>query len=349
MNGQPTDYEILAHAGEDQTRGRGREFYYDADGGRYMSREMVVRTYDPMQWEVLPEQPQRWTDLLGLLPYGDFELSVTDDLNCDTTTGEPVEKMRYLSDNGLMARYEVGTIDGVRYLNPDMIGSISTTTDIVGEPTGQQAYTAFGEPLVWDAQASNWRIGTTLPGSIGRYGYVGKYGYESDMLVLDGAPGTAPITLSHVGARWYQASVGRFVQRDPIGLTGGANLYLYAGANPVSQTDPFGTEIIYVGDPLPTNPTPYPVHPGGRIRIPVNVRPPVLPRPPWWKPVLPGVGTTAVAVCIAAGLGYGTGVLADYLTERWTGRSLGDRIGEVIYDWFPGPFDREVRQGMGYL
>ncbi|MFO0837521.1 MAG: RHS repeat-associated core domain-containing protein [Phycisphaerae bacterium] len=34
--------------------------------------------------------------------------------------------------------------------------------------------------------------------------------------------------------------MGRFVQRDPAGFGGGLNVYLYAGANPVTGVDPSG-------------------------------------------------------------------------------------------------------------
>jgi uncharacterized protein RhaS with RHS repeats len=42
------------------------------------------------------------------------------------------------------------------------------------------------------------------------------------------------------GARWYNASMGRWLSRDPIGYAGGANLYEYCGSDPVNLTDPSG-------------------------------------------------------------------------------------------------------------
>jgi RHS repeat-associated protein len=41
-------------------------------------------------------------------------------------------------------------------------------------------------------------------------------------------------------ARYYDPKVGRFISEDPIGLSGGANLYEYAFNSPVEYGDPFG-------------------------------------------------------------------------------------------------------------
>ena len=59
------------------------------------------------------------------------------------------------------------------------------------------------------------------------------------LLVLYGAnPNLPPITLQHVGARWYQPDIGRFVQRDPIWIFGWLNVYAYAKSSPVDAAEP---------------------------------------------------------------------------------------------------------------
>jgi RHS repeat-associated protein len=41
-------------------------------------------------------------------------------------------------------------------------------------------------------------------------------------------------------ARWYETKSGRFLSEDPIGLAGGLNQYVYAGDDPINDSDPLG-------------------------------------------------------------------------------------------------------------
>ncbi len=50
--------------------------------------------------------------------------------------------------------------------------------------------------------------------------------------------GFAYTTLYNLRGRYYDAALGRFISRDPAGLSGGINLYAYAGDDPVDFSDP---------------------------------------------------------------------------------------------------------------
>ena len=76
-----------------------------------------------------------------------------------------------------------------------------------------------------------------------RYGPHGEpdSGGSPDRLGYAGGVDVAELGLVIMGARVYSPAMGRFLQTDPIGIAGGANVYDYAGGDPVNRVDPSGT------------------------------------------------------------------------------------------------------------
>lgn len=102
-----------------------------------------------------------------------------------------------------------------RYYHHDGLGSVVATTDTTGTLNAAQLYDAWGNPY------QNAKLN-----SIPQYGYTGREPDETGMV--------------YYRARYYDPSIGRFTQRDPIGLRGGMNQYAYVGGNPVNLMDPSG-------------------------------------------------------------------------------------------------------------
>jgi RHS repeat-associated protein len=101
-----------------------------------------------------------------------------------------------------------------QYYHQDGLGSVVAVSNGTGGTDGTARYDAWGVRL----------SGT---GVIPQYGYTGR---EPD--------GTG---LIYYRGRYYDPSIGRFTQRDPIGLAGGLNQYAYVNNNPTNFTDPMGT------------------------------------------------------------------------------------------------------------
>jgi RHS repeat-associated protein len=104
--------------------------------------------------------------------------------------------------------------------------SIVACTDSTGAATERYAYSAYGLPTITDGSGT-----VRTSSAIGnRYTYTGRE--------WDGVLG-----LYHYRARMYEATVGRFCSRDPIGyLDANASLYTYANSSPVRLYDPLGLE-----------------------------------------------------------------------------------------------------------
>jgi len=98
------------------------------------------------------------------------------------------------------------------YLHTDGMGSVTLQTTSAGAIGQVVAYSVWGE-----AQS----------GTAGPFGFVGR---EWDEFA----------SMWYFRARWYDASLGRFISEDPIEFGGGMNFFAYAGNDPAGAIDPFG-------------------------------------------------------------------------------------------------------------
>jgi len=109
------------------------------------------------------------------------------------------------------------TAEGRQFLHYDQTGSLRAVTDEAGAVMKAVSYDSFGV-LIEDS----------APGLEVPFGFAGGL--------------TDPDTgLVHFGARDYDPAQGRWLSRDPIGLSGGdVNLYGYCLSDPVNLVDPSG-------------------------------------------------------------------------------------------------------------
>ncbi len=112
----------------------------------------------------------------------------------------------------------------------DQLGSTLMTFGADGTLTGRYAYEPFGKMIYREEAASNGMRRT----------------FTGHMLEDDEG-------LYYCHARWYDSTVGRFLQADPV--LDGFNRYAYCGNNPICYCDPsgmydWGSNTIQEGDTL---------------------------------------------------------------------------------------------------
>ncbi|MBI3350153.1 MAG: tandem-95 repeat protein, partial [Burkholderiales bacterium] len=104
----------------------------------------------------------------------------------------------------------------------DHLGTVRDVTDASGNLVDHLRYNAFGSIT-----------GQSNTGAAPRFSYTGR-------------EFNATLGLYDLRARWYDPAGGRFISEDPSGFAGGdANLYRYAGNNPVTQFDPTGLSASF--------------------------------------------------------------------------------------------------------
>jgi RHS repeat-associated protein len=111
-----------------------------------------------------------------------------------------------------MVTFEGAGLSQPRYQHADHQGSIVALSDASGNPVAINRYDEYGIPAATNS---------------GRFQYTGQ------------------VWLSELGMYYYKARIyspylGRFMQTDPIGYSGGMSLYAYVFNDPVNLSDPTG-------------------------------------------------------------------------------------------------------------
>ena len=142
----------------------------------------------------------------------------------------------YFWGNGIdeLLRLDIynGTIAKPYYVHTDSIGSTTTVTDENGNLVERVRYDAYGIPTFTDA------LGQSLKkSSIGNTTLFQGREYDYDL------------ALYNYRARYFDPTLGRFLQTDPLGYQDSMNLYQGMGMNPVNFVDPWGEYISIISNP----------------------------------------------------------------------------------------------------
>jgi len=104
--------------------------------------------------------------------------------------------------------------------------SVVALIDECGSVAEFYQYSAYGEVTVFDTNGDE--LDDSALGN--------RYCFQSRE--IDYTTG-----LYNFRASWYDAETGRWLSKDPIGISGGLNQYVFCGNNPVMFVDPEGTEV----------------------------------------------------------------------------------------------------------
>ena len=266
----------------------GSSFTYDADGN------LTSETDGTDQWTFSYDESNRlvgetgpngtWTyeyDALGNLVAGTengvstnyvinpFALSVASTRSLSSVA------QAYDGAGNLLASYTYGlegltavadSAGNISYFSADLGRNITGVSGPNGNLTNSYFYLPYGETIQTSGASNN------------PFQFAGADGVITEAGGVD-----------LMGARFYAPSLGRFITRDPSGISGGTNLYAYVGNDPVSLIDPTGLQSA---QPREVSPPEYdPPLPQPREVSPPEYDPPLpQPRevsPPEYDPPLP--------------------------------------------------------------
>ena len=144
-----------------------------------------------------------------------------DRLLCEFDESGTLKNTNVWGANGLLAR-DAEVASSTRFYLWDDRGNIAQSLNENGTVATNYNVSAWGD-VTSDVSSSDVYAG--LGGQFGNYRDV-----ETGLLLC--------------GQRYYDASAGRWLNRDPIGYDGGLNLYGYCGNNAVNNIDPSGLDWL---------------------------------------------------------------------------------------------------------
>ena len=229
MNTAATTYSYTANKLISSTGAKTFDFSYDNNGNTVMEN----------QREFVYNQNQRLIRAMeGTTVLGEYVYNAKGQ-RAKKTAGQQTTLYHYdlqgnlitesTADGTITAEYvymngqPIGKIEGdnLSYYHTDHLGTPMIMTDTSGAKVWEGEFQPFGEPL---------SIAGTVTNNLR---FPGQY-YDQET------------GLHQNWYRDYKAEIGRYIEKDPIGLKGGLNLYAYTDDNPINRKDPSG--LVWYGN-----------------------------------------------------------------------------------------------------
>ena len=145
---------------------------------------------------------------------------------------------QYVYGGGIDMPLWMRTTTATYHYFQDAQGNVRSMVDDSGNIVEHYEYDAYGDVTIYDGSGN-----VLTASSVGNEFFFTGRRYDSE------------IDLYYYRARYYDASMGRFISRDPLGYYDSMNLYEYVGGNPGNYTDPLGLYWYngqeYAGPPSP--------------------------------------------------------------------------------------------------
>ena len=132
--------------------------------------------------------------------------------------GDPTVNQNVFAPDGLVARKQGGEWI---YYQFDQQGNVAQRLNSLGTVLNSSSYDAYGDEEISGTNQNDC------------WGYNAQWGYVKDI----------DTGRYYCQNRWYDPTTGRWLNRDPIGYSGGANLYSYCGGN-AAAADPSGLRRV---------------------------------------------------------------------------------------------------------
>ncbi|WP_186072330.1 RHS repeat domain-containing protein [Burkholderia gladioli] len=151
-----------------------------------------------------------------------------------SASGVPLREYVWLDDLPVAMVETTSGSSSIFYIHTDQLGTPRLMTDGSANIAWENSSDPFGNAVMAQVVAGLKTVsGPVASLSLNNLRYPGQY--------FDSETG-----LAQNWFRDYDSSIGRYIQSDSIGLTGGINTYAYVDGNPVSRVDPTGRFVILV-------------------------------------------------------------------------------------------------------